>query len=53
LFVIISVYNEEFVFLCAKNTRQTRASSRGDCEVHFRVSDFDLSAFSVKAVNNK
>ncbi len=43
---------KEFVFSCTKNIRQTRASSRDDCAVHFRATDFGRSAFSVRAVNN-
>ncbi len=43
---------KEFVFSCTENIRQTRASSRGDCAVNFRATDFGRSAFSVRAVNN-
>jgi len=40
------------VYSHTENIRQTRALTRDDCAVQFRVTDFDHSAFSVRALDN-
>lgn len=41
----------EFVSLCSDNIRRTRASTRGNCVVQYRSTEFGRSAFSIRAAN--